>query len=92
MNKMPTEIANTYDHLRDLIKKAKTHVSQGNCSHEFWCRGHDRGSYRLTPSLFRYETPEEKELLMFEIWDHNVKDTEYGHDPWSKHSNTDRSG
>ena len=84
VNMIRADIADPYADFLKSIGEAERRLANGDSSPEFWYRGHDCGVYTLTPSLFRYEEPEEKEVLMFEICDQNVKDPEYGPDSWSK--------
>lgn len=64
--------AHTFDEFRALIEKAKKRLTEGpndNCvPPEFWYRGHDRGVYTLTPSLFRYREAAEKEKRLFDYY------------------------
>src|ERR1039458_301555 len=83
VNEMWTGIADSYEKFITLIHQAETHLAEGDASPVLWYRGHDCGVYPLTPSLFRYEEPEVKELLMFEICDQHIIDPEYGLDRWS---------
>ena len=69
--------AHTLDDFINLLEEAKELLSVGNetChpNGEFWYRGHDRGTYTLTPSLYRYQNPEESENRLFDLYAQTVK-------------------
>jgi hypothetical protein len=83
---MGTGIANTREGFYQLVKKARNRLAPEGCSTtEFWYRGHDRGIYTLTPSLFRYEKPIEKELELFDLCaTHAGKIAKHGPNSWAR--------
>jgi hypothetical protein len=71
---MPTAIADTPAQFEEFLQKAHKAVTPTNSTvSEFWYRGHDRGVYTLTPTLFRYHQPEVKEQELFDIYARHVQ-------------------
>jgi hypothetical protein len=83
---MRTAIADSPEQLRERIREAHRLLTPvGATVSEFWYRGHDRGTYTLTPTLFRYAEPEVKERVLFDLYARHVGDL-VGHGPnsWAR--------
>jgi hypothetical protein len=63
--------AHSFQEFVSLVEEAKKHLvgdPNDSCEPpEFWYRGHDRDTYTLTPSLFRYYDAEEMEERLFKL-------------------------
>src|ERR1017187_6136020 len=63
--------AGSFQDFLALVEEAKQHLVGGpeDCCKpdEFWYRGHDRDTYTLTPTLFRYYDAAEKEKQLFDL-------------------------
>lgn len=68
------ETAHSWDECLELIEVAKRHLSHDghHASPEFWYRGHEKSTYALTPSLFRYRNAEEKERTLFDLYTQTI--------------------
>ncbi|RJR41489.1 MAG: FRG domain-containing protein [Desulfobacteraceae bacterium] len=66
-----TETAHSLREFNELVAKLERFLSNGeesaNEQDKFWYRGVNNGSYTLTPSLYRYRNPIEKEQLLFNL-------------------------
>jgi|GEM_PF-449944 len=56
--------------LRIVDEEAGSRLSDDDrcASSELWYRGHEKNTYALTPSLFRYRNPETKERVLFDLY------------------------
>jgi len=66
-----SEKAHSLAEFRKLVKRLEQRLLVGD-DHDlnldkFWYRGVDNSSYTLTPSLYRYRNPIEKERLLFNL-------------------------
>lgn len=66
---MLTMTAHSLAEFHELVKKSEQALLDGDKPtkrpDDFWYRGVDNGAYTLTPSLYRYRDPIEKEQLLF---------------------------
>ena len=66
-----TGTARSLGQFQTLLKELEKRLTAANTTvsgqDKLWYRGHDNGSYTLTPSLYRYHEPIEKERLLFTL-------------------------